>query len=105
MVRPGITMDLFKQENWGCFQIASNVMFTAIGPGFTGGYRISCSREGEINHSPVYYLLFKKHGDRKLQWKLSLSLILSTNTHCPCQGLFFHVGASKACPPQQRSEH
>lgn len=61
-------MDLFKQENWGHFQITSNVMFTAISTGFNGGCRISsCSGEGEINHSSLYYLLIKKLGDRKPQ--------------------------------------
>lgn len=108
MVHQGINMDLFKQENWGHFQTTSNVMFIAISTGFNGGYRISsCSSEGEINHSPIYDLLIKKHGDRKPQWKLSLSLTLSTNTHCPCQGLFFffHMEALKACPPQQNSKH
>lgn len=87
MVHLDINMDLFKQENWGHFQITSNVMFTAISPGFNGGYRISSSSsKGKINHSRIYYLFIKKRGDQKPQWKLSLSLILSK---VPCQGLFF----------------
>lgn len=41
-------------------------MFTAISAGFNGGCGIpSCSSEGEMNRSSIYYLLIKKPADRK----------------------------------------
>lgn len=108
MVHLDINMDLLKQENWGHFHITSNVMFTAISPGFNGGYRIpSYSSEGEINHSSIYDLLIKKRGIGSHNRSFSLSFILSTNIQCPCKDIsfFFSVEALKGFPPQQNSDH
>lgn len=66
MAHLGINLDLLKQENGVTFMPPPNVMFTAISAGFNGGCGIpSCSSEGEMNRSSIYYLLIKKPADRK----------------------------------------